>query len=137
MRYTCYHSDYKATNQSQLKLHQQSKHDAITYNRDQCEYKATIKKSLKIHGIIQHSTTVVVCDQCAYKRYLTKHPHKLHTIVLEIKFKIIIILQSTNIFFFVSCIICYSTQTCKSHLDNQITQLHNDLGLVCIDDKQD
>ena len=67
MRYTCYHSDYKATNQSQLKLHQQSKHDAITYNRDQCEYKATIKKSLKIHGIIQHSTTVVVCDQCAYK----------------------------------------------------------------------
>ena len=67
----------KATKQSNLTTHRQSKHEGVRYYCDQCDYKATLHIRLTTHKQSKHEGVRYECDHCDYKA--TQKSNLAHT----------------------------------------------------------
>ena len=54
LKYPCSQCDFKATRDSNLKIHIESVHEGIKYPCSQCDYKATQQSHLKRHIDSRH-----------------------------------------------------------------------------------
>ena len=64
VRYSYNQCDYKATQQSNLTKHRQSKHEGVRYNCDQCDSTFTQQYKVTIHKQSKHEGVRYNCDQC-------------------------------------------------------------------------
>ena len=63
MVYPCNQCNYKATQQSNLKTHKQSKHEGVKYSCDECEYQEGFQSALKTH---KNEGAKCSCGECEY-----------------------------------------------------------------------
>ena len=65
--YYCKYCEYKATQQVNLKKHQESIHEGVKYRCNQCNYQATQQSNLKRHQESIHEGVKYPCNQCDYQ----------------------------------------------------------------------
>ena len=73
---------YMFTVQSSITAHQQSKHEDVCYNCNECDFKATCKDNLKRFKLSQHEGAQYDCDQFDYKATYSS-THKKHLLLIN------------------------------------------------------
>ena len=64
MTYSCNQCQYKATQQSNLKIHQQSKHEGVKYSCNLCQYQTGLAGNLKKHQQFKHKGEATIHQDC-------------------------------------------------------------------------
>ena len=86
MKYPCKKCDYKATTNSNLKVHIKGKHLGINYQCDICHKSFTQKGNLSIHKESLHEKKVFACNVCestfSAPTNLSAHKSKFHKLTI-------------------------------------------------------
>jgi len=82
-RFWCSKCEFQTVTKSNLKRHDEMRHQGIKYACDGCDYKASSKDNLKRHSMSKHEGAVFDCDQCDFKTSikgsLRRHKFAMHT----------------------------------------------------------
>ena len=76
-RFVCDICEYKATRQTQLTLHIESKHEGIRYGCNICPFKTITNNFLNVHKQFVHEGKRFECNYCDFKNKLNLNL-KLH-----------------------------------------------------------
>jgi len=81
-RFWCSKCDFQTGSKSNLRRHDEMKHQGIKYACDGCDYKASSKDNLKRHSMSKHEGIQFDCDQCEFKTSikgsLKRHKFAMH-----------------------------------------------------------
>lgn len=69
-RFVCDICEYKATRQTHLTLHIESKHEGIRYGCNICPFKTITNNFLKVHKQFAHEGKRFECNSCDFKTKL-------------------------------------------------------------------
>jgi len=82
-KFWCSKCDFQTGTKSNLKRHDEMKHQGIKYACDGCNYKASSKDNLKRHSMSRHEGIVFDCHACEFKTSikgsLRRHKISMHS----------------------------------------------------------
>jgi hypothetical protein len=85
-KFWCSKCDFQTGTKSNLKRHDEMKHQCIKYSCNGCDYKASSKDNLKRHSMSKHEGVMFDCNHCEFKTSLKgslrRHNCAMHSTIL-------------------------------------------------------
>jgi len=82
-KFWCSKCEFQTGSKSNLKRHDEMKHQGIKYSCDGCDYKASSKDNLKRHSMSKHEGVIFECETCEFKTSikgsLKRHNFAMHS----------------------------------------------------------